>query len=150
MVLVVVNRRALGISMSFNRADSCLSPGPTVEKKAAQPGQRAYMNKSIRPWPEAALGNKPLNRPPTPKPSSSEALHSRHTILSSSLSSPSSSRSPNVSSLPATMPEKNPASAGAAAAGHPTAPHRMALPHLARLPMEWCHRGGCEWRTLAS
>ena len=150
----MVNRRALGISMYFNCADSYLPPGPTVEKKAAQPGQRAYMNKSIRPWPEAALGNKPLSRPPTPNPSSSEALHSRHAIRSSGFSSPStfpsSSRSPNVSSLLATMPEKNQESAGAAAAGHPTAPHRMAHPHLARLPVEWCHRGGCEWRTLAS
>ena len=103
-----------------------------MEKKAAQPGQRAYMNKSIRPWPEAALGNKPLSRPPTPNPSSSEALHSRHAIRSSGFSSPStfpsSSRSPNVSSLLATMPEKNQESAGAAAAGHPTAPHRMAHP----------------------
>ena len=30
-----------------------------MEKKAAQPGQRAYMNKSIRPWPEPYWATSP-------------------------------------------------------------------------------------------
>ena len=100
---------------------------PAVETKAAQ--------NPIRPWPDAVWGNKRLNRPrsrphdKSPNSPSSESLHSRPHDTSPSLSSPSSS--PNVSSvssLPATMPERTPASAGAASAGHPTAPHRMPPP----------------------
>ena len=101
-----------------------LSHVPAVETKATK--------QPIRPWPDAVLGNKRLNRPPSrphDKSPNSPYLHSRPHDTSPSLSSPSSS--PNVSSLsslPATMPERTPESAGAASAGHPTAPHRMPPP----------------------
>ena len=139
--------------MYLNFNSRCLSicppsPGPSVETKGAQPPlARGRFGQQARQSASDVAETRDHDQKPSPR---SESLHSPRSDLHQKPSPrPASSRSPNVSSLPATRPEKNAEFAGAAGAGHPTAPHRMAPPYLARLPA-----GGaapcCGWRALAS